>query len=413
MSNLRGKCIVLGVAGSIAAYKAADVASRLVRHEARVDVLMTEAATRFISPLTFQALTGHAVVSDMYDPGSETAEAHVAIARRADAVVIAPATASTLARLAYGLADEIVSLTVLATRAPVLIAPAMDNQMFEAAVTQENVGRLRERGYSFVGPESGRLASGQVGTGRLAEPETILEALRYMLGRRGDMVGRKLVVSAGGTREAIDPVRFIGNHSSGKMGYALAEAARDRGADVVLVAGPGAEVLPYGVRRVAVTTTSQMRDAVLAESKDAAALIMAAAPADFRAENQEAQKIKRGSRSQLTVELVQNPDILAEASGNFVKVGFAAESESLIEHAREKLAAKGLDLIVANDITARDAGFNTDTNRVVLIEPESPPQKLRLLPKYEVAQRVLNRVVDILNRREGRLPAPEPSSREP
>jgi phosphopantothenoylcysteine decarboxylase/phosphopantothenate--cysteine ligase len=414
MTNLRGRNIALGVSGSIAAYKAADLASRLVKLEADVDVLMTQSAAQFVAPLTFQALTGRPVITDMYDAGAETAEAHVAIARRADAIVLAPASASMLARIAHGLADDIISLTVLATRAPVLIAPAMDNQMFEAAVTQQNVRILRDRGYAFVGPESGRLASGHTGLGRLSEPETIVEALRALIGRRGDLVGHKVVVSAGGTREPLDPVRYLGNHSSGKMGYALAEAARDRGADVVLISAPVALTVPYGVRRISVTTTEQMRDAVLGEAPDCDALVMAAAPADFRPAHPEPGKIKRASTSSLTVELQQNPDIIAEASGNFVKVGFAAESDELVENARAKLAAKGLDFIVANDITATDAGFNNDSNRVVIIDGEGPPQHLRLLPKYEVAQRVLDRVVRLLESR-GRKAGngSEPVSREP
>jgi phosphopantothenoylcysteine decarboxylase/phosphopantothenate--cysteine ligase len=414
MTNLRGRNLVVGVSGSIAAYKAADLASRLVKLEATVDVLMTQSATEFVTPLTFQALTGRPVIGDMFSHGSETAEAHVAIARRADAIVLAPASASMLARLAHGLADDIVSLTVLATLAPVLIVPAMDNQMYEAPITQQNVQALRDRGYAFVGPESGRLASGQTGVGRLSEPETIVEALRHLLGRRGDLAGRKIVVSAGGTREPLDPVRYIGNHSSGRMGYALAEAARDRGADVVLVSAPVALTVPYGVRRVSVGTTEEMRDAILKETAGCHALIMAAAPADFRPAHRAAGKIKRAAAtSGLSLELEPNPDILAEASGDFVKVGFAAESDDLVENARAKIAAKGLDFIVANDITASDAGFNAETNRVVIIEGEGPPQHLSLLPKYEVAQRVLDRVARLLDGRAGAAANAEPSSREP
>ncbi|MEX2238110.1 MAG: bifunctional phosphopantothenoylcysteine decarboxylase/phosphopantothenate--cysteine ligase CoaBC [Dehalococcoidia bacterium] len=405
MTNLRGRNIVLGVCGSIAAYKAADLASRLVKLEATVEALMTASAAKFITPLSLQSLTGRPVIGDMYDAGSETAEAHVAIARRADAIVIAPASASMLARLAHGFADDIIGLTVLASRAPVLIAPAMDNQMFEAAITQENVRTLRERGYAFVGPESGRLASGHTGTGRLSEPATIVEALRFLLGRRGDLVGRKVVVTAGGTREAIDPVRYIGNHSSGKMGYALAEAARDRGADVVLVSAPASLSVPYGVRRVAVQSTLQMRDAVVAETRECDALVMAAAPADFRVAEEAAQKIKRHGGEGLTLDLVENPDIIGGVSGDFVKVGFAAESQDLVENARAKIGTKGLDFIVANDITAGDAGFDADTNRVVIIDGEGPPRHLTLLPKYEVAQRILDRVAQLLEARDAASPA--------
>jgi phosphopantothenoylcysteine decarboxylase/phosphopantothenate--cysteine ligase len=401
MTNLRGRNLVVGVSGSIAAYKAADLASRLVKLEATVDVLMTQSATEFVTPLTFQALTGRPVIGDMFSHGSETAEAHVAIARRADAIVLAPASASMLARLAHGLADDIVSLTVLATLAPVLIVPAMDNQMYEAPITQQNVQALRDRGYAFVGPESGRLASGQTGVGRLSEPETIVEALRHLLGRRGDLAGRKIVVSAGGTREPLDPVRYIGNHSSGRMGYALAEAARDRGADVVLVSAPVALTVPYGVRRVSVGTTEEMRDAILKETAGCHALIMAAAPADFRPAAVAEGKLARegegdAASAGFALELTPTADIVAavaaERRPDQTVVGFAAEhGDGAVERGRAKLSRKGLDAVVVNDISRPDIGFDSADNEVTIVLPDGERDVGRR-PKAEVAAAILDEV---------------------
>jgi len=396
---LRGRCIALGITGSIAAYKAADLASKLTQAGALVDVMMTEPATRFLTPLTLRSLTGRAVFLDMFDVNSELAEEHVELARRADLVIVAPASATTVARLAQGLADDVVSLTVLATAAPVLLAPAMDNQMYENAATQANLQTLRERGYVIVGPAEGRLASGRTGLGRLADTETLLGALKQTLGRRlGDLVGRRVVVTAGGTREPIDPVRFISNYSTGKMGYALAEAARDRGADVTLVTTPTALACPYGVALVPVETVSQMRAAVLAACEGADALIMAAAVSDYRPAQTAPQKVKKGPE-RVTLELEKTPDVVAEAPASVIKVGFAAETDNLVEHARAKLSAKGLDLIVANDVTAPGAGFAVDTNQVTIIDRSGAAEELPLLPKYDVAHRVLDRVMALLGGR--------------
>jgi phosphopantothenoylcysteine decarboxylase/phosphopantothenate--cysteine ligase len=395
---LRDRVIALGITGSIAAYKAVDIASRLTQAGALVDVMMTEAATRFVTPLTLRSITRRAVFVDMFDPASELAEEHVELARRADVVAVAPATAATLARLAHGLAGDVVSLTVLATRAPVILAPAMDSQMYENAATQANIDLLRERGMTFVGPVEGRLASGRSGLGRLAEADEILGAIRYVLGRRGDLAGRKIVVSAGGTQEPIDPVRFVGNFSSGKMGYALAEAARDRGAEVVLVSAPVSLPCPYGVRLVPVRRAVEMRDAIAADCADADVLIMAAAVADYEPASRVEQKIKRkGER--LALELAETPDILAGVKGKFVRVGFAAESQNVVRNATEKLSRKKLDLMVANDITAAGSGFGSDTNQVVMIDTSGRAESLPLLPKYDVAQRVLDRVVSLLKER--------------
>ena len=392
---LEGKRIVLGVCGSIAAYKAADLASKLTQAGAVVDVVLTPSAQQFVTPLTFRSVSLRPVYTDMFDVGSPLAEEHVELARAADAMIIAPASATTIARLAHGIADNMLTLTALATTAPVLVAPAMDNQMWENAATVANVDTLRARGVVFVGPAEGRLASGRTGRGRLVETGQIIGAVRQALGRHGDFAGRRVVVSAGGTHEPLDPVRFIGNHSSGKMGFALAEAARDRGAMVTLVAGPVALATPYGIERIDVNTTSEMADAVARAAAGCDAVIMAAAPADFRPASAAAQKIKRTGES-ISIELLPNPDILAGLTGTFVKVGFAAETEDLLAHARAKIAKKGLDLIAANDVTASQAGFGTDTNLVTLIAADGTVEELPLLPKYEVAQRILDRVADLL-----------------
>jgi phosphopantothenoylcysteine decarboxylase/phosphopantothenate--cysteine ligase len=388
---LKGKVVVLGVTGSIAAYKAADLASKLMQAGASVDVVMTPSATEFVTPLTFRAITQGSVVVDMFSGALE----HVEIARRADVVVVAPATATTIARLAHGLAEDMVSVTVLATKAPVLVCPAMDAQMFENAATQANLEVLRARGMTVVGPEIGRLASGRMGLGRLADIETILGAISQVVAPEGDLAGRKVVVTAGGTREPIDPVRYVGNYSSGKMGYAMAEAARDRGAEVVLVSAPTALPAPYGVRLEAMQRAAEMRDAVVRECRDAQALVMAAAVADYQPTSTAEQKMKRGAKT-VSLELTPTPDILAEAGKGFIKVGFAAESEDLVANARQKLESKGLDLIVANDIAGPESALGADTNRVVILDRAGGEEQLPVMTKYEVAQRILDRVVELL-----------------
>ncbi|MGI8554530.1 MAG: bifunctional phosphopantothenoylcysteine decarboxylase/phosphopantothenate--cysteine ligase CoaBC [Dehalococcoidia bacterium] len=399
---LKDRRIVLGISGSIACYKAADIASKLTQAGAVVDALLSPSATRFITPLAIRSITRRPVFVDMFDPESELAEEHVELARSADAVLVAPASANTIARIAHGLADEMISLTVLATAAPVLVAPAMDAQMWSNGATRANVDLLRARGIAFVGPAQGRLASGRTGEGRLESTENILGALSQLLGRGGDLAGRRLLVSAGGTQEPIDPVRYIGNHSSGKMGYAIAEAARDRGADVALISTPTSLGAPYGVRLIAVDTAAEMCRAVLDEAARADVLVMAAAVADFRPTARAEQKIKKGD-SGITLELTRTEDILQEvqrAGLPLVRVGFAAESEDLLEHAGDKLRRKGLHLIAANDITATDAGFGTDTNRVVLLDAQGGIEHLPLLPKSDVAMCLLDRVAALLHARE-------------
>jgi phosphopantothenoylcysteine decarboxylase/phosphopantothenate--cysteine ligase len=394
---LENRFVVLGVSGSVACHKAVDLASKLTQAGALVDVIMTRGAANFVTPLIFQSITQRPVVTDLFDSQTEADIDHIATAQRADVVVVAPATAHTIARMAWGFADDALTTTVLATRAPIIVCPAMDGYMYENPATQENIERLRSRGHTIAGPAQGHLASGLSGTGRLLETHELLGHIRRVLGRDGDLAGRKIVVSAGGTREAIDPVRFIGNRSSGKMGYAIAEAARDRGATSVIVAAPNYLPSPVGVRVVRVETALEMRDAIAGECRDADALVMAAAVADWRPVAEAKQKQKKGPSETWTVELTKTMDILAEAQGEgLVKVGFAAESEDLESNARAKLAEKGLHLIAANDITAEGGGFDADTNRVVLLDREGGVEKLGLLSKYEVGHRILDRVAALM-----------------
>jgi phosphopantothenoylcysteine decarboxylase/phosphopantothenate--cysteine ligase len=392
---LHSKGVVLGVTGSIAAHKAVDIASKLVQAGLTVDVIMTKSATEFVTPLPFRTITRRPVNSEMFAPPGELDPKHIALAERADVVVIAPATANIIAKIASGLADDPLTCTVLATKAPVIIAPAMNVGMYETKITQENINRLRSRGFIIVGPAYGRLVTGRVGYGRLADVEEILGTIFAVLGRDGDLAEKRILVSAGGTQEAVDPVRYIGNRSSGKMGYAIAEAARNRGAQVTLVTAPTWLTPPVAMNVVCVETALQMRDAVLGRVAEADALIMAAAVADYRPQVSAAAKVKSKPET-LTLELMRNPDILSEVHGDILKVGFAAETEDLVANARRKLKEKGLNLIVANDITAPDSGFEADTNRVVLIDRGGGVEELPLLPKYEVAHRILDRVVELL-----------------
>ena len=364
---------------------------------------MTPDAMEFIRPVTFQSLTGRRVYGEMWADAVETQEPHVALARRADVLVVAPATATVMARMALGLAEEMVSLTALATVAPIVACPAMDPQMWAHAATQANVETLRSRGAHFIGPEKGRLASGQMGLGRLSEVDKIMGGIRQVLGLQGDLAGKKIVVSAGPTQEPIDPVRYIGNRSSGKMGFAIAEAARDRGAKVTLVTGPTALGEPYGVDVSHVARAQEMRDAVVSAATDADVLVMSAAVADYQVGEPVGEKIKRGERDGLDLHLVPTPDVLADVGTRegLIKVGFAAESHEVIKHARDKVATKDLDLIVANDITEPGSGFGTDTNRIVIVDRDGHEEALPQLPKYEVAWRILDRVAALLGRNTG------------
>jgi phosphopantothenoylcysteine decarboxylase/phosphopantothenate--cysteine ligase len=360
---------------------------------------MTEAATKFVTPLTLRAVTGRPVVTSMFERASEWSIEHVSLAEAADVIVIAPATADIIAKLAAGIADEMILCTVLATKAPVIVAPAMDVNMLENAITQENIAKLKTHGFVIVEPGFGRLASGKIGAGRLAENDKIIGTIKKVLGRNGDLAGKRIVVTAGGTQEPIDPVRVITNRSSGKMGYAVAEAARDRGAEVRLISASHTLADPVGVKITHVDTASEMKDAVTKAVKSTHALIMTAAVADYQPKTVATEKIKKTGES-LTLELVRTPDILGEVKGNFIKVGFAAESENLIENAAKKLRQKQLDLIIANDITDASSGFSVDTNRVTIIDKDGKTACLPLMSKREVADKILDRVAEKLGKKQ-------------
>ncbi len=399
---LENQNIVLGVSGGIAAYKSADLASRLVKAGAVVDVVMTAGAAEFIRPLTFQALTHRPVAIEMFSLLQDMQIGHVSLGQRAALMVIAPATANTIAKLAHGMADNLLTTTTLACRSSILLAPAMEAGMWNNPATVDNMEILRRRGFFTVGPDSGRLASGGYGQGRMSEPEAILEAARWVLGRLGPLAGRSVVVTAGGTREAIDPVRFVGNRSSGKMGHALAAAARDRGAAVSWIHGPMSLTAPYGVREVAVESAEQMKHAVLEAVVEADALIMAAAVADYRLQAPAEQKIKKQAEG-LHLELVRTADILEAVAEQHARsgrprlvVGFAAETQNLLANAREKLQRKAMDLIVANDVSASDSGFEVETNRVTLLDGSGGIEALPLMPKTAVAETVLDRLQAML-----------------
>lgn len=391
---LENKTILLGVTGGIAVYKAADLASLMSKAGAHVHVVMTASATEFISPLVFSSLTGNEVATGMFDTPEKPDISHIRLAGEADLVIIAPATANIIAKLVAGLADDVLSSTILATTAPVIIAPSMHQNMYTNAITQENIKKLKSRGFSFIEPETGRLASGDIGIGRLPAPEKILAAIEQALGQKGDLAGKKIVVTAGGTREPIDPVRCISNRSSGKMGYSIAEAARNRGAKVTLITAASLPE-PVGVKVVPVATAEEMKKAVEKAVTACDALIMAAAVADFKPKTAAAQKIKKG-RGGLNLQLVATPDILAETKGDFIRVGFAAESDNLVANARKKLAVKKLDIIVANDITDRASTFGSDNNKVTIITKDGKENSLPLLPKSEVANKILDRVVGMM-----------------
>ena len=403
---LRDRRILLGVTGGIAAYKICTLASQLTQAGAKVDVVMTEAATRFVTPLTFQALTGRPVYTDLWGAPGEglpTHIAHVGLAHAAELLVIAPATANTMAKLANGIADNMLTALALAMTCPALFAPAMDMGMWSHPATQANVTTLQARGIHFAGPTRGRMASGLEGEGRLMEPDGILGHVRLVLAQTGDLAGCRVIVTAGPTREYVDPVRFIGNPSSGRQGFALAQAALDRGATVTLVAGPTPLPTPVGVERLNVSSAEEMHDATVVACADADLLLMAAAVADFRPATTTPQKIKKDA-SDLTLRLKRTPDILTSVTTQRkatgfprVVVGFAAESQAVVENARAKLTAKRLDLIVANDITATDAGFDAETNRVVLIRRDARPEQLPLMSKSAVAEAILERVVGMLH----------------
>ena len=395
--TLVGKQIVLGVTGSIAAYKAIALLRTLLREGATVQVVMTQSATKFVTPLTFEVLSGHPVSTDVFEAHQEMK--HLSLPEQADAIVIAPATANCLAKSALGLGDDLLSTLLLTAQCPLIVAPAMDGGMWTHPSVTEHVAKLRARGTIVVDPEVGPLASGRIGQGRLAEEATILEAIQAALAPRRDWQGHRILVSAGPTQEAIDPVRFISNRSSGKMGYAIAEAAQARGAQVVLVTGPTALQQPKGIEVVLVATAEEMMKALSSRLAWSTTVIMAAAVADFRPTNPALQKLKKQGRTGQTLELERTTDILASLSAQRttqLMVGFAAETSDLIAHAKRKLTEKGLDLIVANDVTTLGGGFGSDQNTATLIDREGVLTELPLMPKRALADAILNRAQELL-----------------
>ncbi len=399
---LRERRIVLGVTGSIAAFKAADLASKLTQAGAQVDVILTAGAQRFVTPLSFAALTGRPVHSELWATDADASGhiAHVRLGEAADLMLVAPATAHTLAKLAHGLADNLLTVTALAARCPLLLAPAMDGGMYQHAATQANLQTLTERGVLLIAPDEGRFASGLGGQGRLPEPPVLLGHVRRALGRDGALAGRHIVVTAGATREALDPVRYLGNRSSGLQGHAMAQAALDAGAGVTLISSAPDLPTPVGATRIAVNSAQELLDATLTATRQADALVMVAAVADFRPEQRSAHKLRKSEHATgLQLSLARTQDVLAAVAAQRAQsgrplfvAGFAAESEQLLARAAEKLARKGLDLLVANDISATDTGFGTADNRVVLLAPGCEPQALPLMSKAAVSEAVMARV---------------------
>ena len=395
-SEMKKPCVVLGVTGGIAVYKACELLRLLQKRGIDVFVVMTQNACRFVAPLTFETLSGHPVAVDTFDRPQTWEVGHIALAKRADLFLIAPATANIMGKMACGIADDMLSTTVMATRAPVLVAPAMNTGMWENAAVQQNVKTLRARGVEIVAPVSGHLACGDNGAGKLEDVAVIAERACELLFAKKDMEGLRVMVTAGPSREALDPVRYISNRSSGKMGYAIAQAAQKRGAEVTLLSGPVAIEAPQGVKLVPFTTTQELLDRASELAQEQDLLIQAAAPADYRAKEIAPQKIKKQGGEPMTFTLVENPDVAAtlgkaKRSGQ-VFVGFAAETNDVLAHARDKLARKNLDMIVANDVTRPGAGFDVDTNIVTLITKDGQ-EALPMMSKAEVAQRILDRAL--------------------
>ena len=395
-SEMKKPCVVLGVTGGIAVYKACELLRLLQKRGIDVFVVMTQNACRFVAPLTFETLSGHPVAVDTFDRPQTWEVEHIALAKRADLFLIAPATANIMGKMACGIADDMLSTTVMATRAPVLVAPAMNTGMWENAAVQQNVKTLRARGVEIVAPVSGHLACGDSGAGKLEDVAVIAERACELLFAKKDMEGLRVMVTAGPSREALDPVRYISNRSSGKMGYAIAQAAQKRGAEVTLLSGPVAIEAPLGVKLVPFTTTQELLDRASELAQEQDLLIQAAAPADYRAKEIAPQKIKKQGGEPMTFTLVENPDVAAtlgkaKRSGQ-VFVGFAAETNDVLAHARDKLARKNLDMIVANDVTRPGAGFDVDTNIVTLITTDGQ-EALPMMSKAEVAQRILDRAL--------------------
>lgn len=400
---LKGKKIVLGVTGGIAVYKAVDLVSRLRKQGCEVRAVMTEHAQQFVTPLTFKEISGNAVATSMWNSNQEFNVEHIALANWADAFLVAPATANILAKMTYGIADDLLSTTLLAAQAPIVVCPAMNTGMYLNAATQENIAKLQSRGITVMPPASGHLACGTSGPGRLPEPQQIVEFMSsFFAGREGDLRGLKVLVTAAGTREPIDPVRFVGNRSSGKMGYAVAQMAAERGAEVLLISGPSALAVPPNVKAVQVESTNEMLEACLAAYDGVDIVIKAAAVADYRPRDVADQKIKKKTDDALTVVMDKNPDILKTLGAkktHQVLVGFAAETQNLLANAREKVVKKNLDMIVANDVTAAGAGFNSDTNIVKFLYANGDVCELEQMPKVDVANRILDEALRIRKER--------------
>lgn len=399
---LRGKKILVGISGGIAAYKAADVVSRLRKQGATVYVAMTKGATEFIAPLTLRTLSSNPVYVDMFEEPKVWNVEHIALAEAVDAVLIAPATANLLAKMAVGIADDFLSTVLLATRAPIFVAPAMNHNMYHHPTTQENLKRLQNRSVRILGPAAGFQACGTDGDGRMSEPQELVEELQNFFAVSGLLAGKKALVTAGGTQEPLDPVRYLGNRSSGKMGFAVAEALREAGAETILITAPNELPTPAGVRRISVMTAQEMYDAVMGEFYDVDIVVKAAAVADYRPKASVEQKIKKDGTS-LNLELVPNPDILAECGKkkeHQFLVGFAAETEKLYEHAQAKMQRKNVDMLVANDVTQPGAGFGSPTNIVSFLFPDGKRIDLPQMNKLEVARRLVQEVVEHLREKE-------------
>ncbi|SHE56966.1 phosphopantothenoylcysteine decarboxylase / phosphopantothenate--cysteine ligase [Thermoanaerobacter uzonensis DSM 18761] len=398
--NTSKKNVVLGVTGGIAAYKAADLTSRLVKKDINVDVIMTKEATNFISPLTFEALTNNKVVVDMFADRKYWEIEHISLAKKADVFAIVPATANIIAKIAHGIADDMLTTTILATKSPVLIAPAMNTNMYTNPVTQKNIKILKEYGFLFVEPAAGRLACGTYGAGRLADVEEIEKAILELLDneKKRDFEGKKVLVTAGPTREPLDPVRYITNRSSGKMGYEIAKALVERGAQVILISGPTYIEVPKDVTFIPVETAVDMYNAVMMHLNEVDIVIGAAAVSDYKPKEIKKEKIKKDDEK-LTIELVKNPDIMYEVGqkkGNKILIGFAAETTNLVEYAQRKLKEKNMDLIVANDVTQKGAGFEVDTNIIKIIDRNLNVKEYPLMTKIEASHVILDEIAKLL-----------------
>ena len=391
----KNKNVVFGVTGGIAVYKALDVISALRKKDINVDVIMTKHATEFVNPVTFQALSQNAVSVDMFEEPKEWEIHHISLATKADLLVVAPATANIIGKVANGIADDMLSTTIMATKATVIFAPAMNTNMYTNPIVQENIEKLKKLGYKFIEPASGRLACGTSGKGKLADIETIVDNILYELYDKKDLVNKKVLVTAGPTRAAIDPVRFISNNSTGKMGYAIAEEARDRGAEVILISGPTSIKKPFGINTIDVITNEEMYNQVMNYYDDMDIVIKSAAVADYKAKDYSEQKIKK-AEGNLIIEMERDNDILLSLGRNKKKqilVGFAAESQNLLENAKGKLSKKNLDFIVANDITSKETGFASNDNKVTIINKNGETFSLDKMSKREVAQNLF----DIIN----------------